>query len=91
MIQQAYLRDAKATYNDIVWWPQEHLENQALDVAAKSEAGEWTAPTTPIALIYRGGADIRKKVREPVWCGEAMRHFDMELRSVVSRTSLRRV
>jgi hypothetical protein len=33
MMRHAYFRDAKASYNDIVWWPQGGgWENQSLDV-----------------------------------------------------------
>jgi len=33
MMRQAYFRDAKASYNDIVWWPKgAGWENQSLDV-----------------------------------------------------------
>ena len=33
MMRQAYFRDAKASYNDIVWWPNASgWENQSLDV-----------------------------------------------------------
>jgi hypothetical protein len=33
MMRQAYLRDAKASYNDIVWWPNgAGWQNQSLDV-----------------------------------------------------------
>src|SRR5271166_1460522 len=33
MMRQAYFRDAKASYNDIVWWPKgAGWQNQSLDV-----------------------------------------------------------
>jgi hypothetical protein len=33
MMRQAYFRDAKASYNDIVWWPKDAgWKNQSLDV-----------------------------------------------------------
>jgi hypothetical protein len=33
MMRQAYFRDAKASYNDIVWWPEgSGWQNQSLDV-----------------------------------------------------------
>src|SRR5271166_3964275 len=33
MMRQAYFRDAKANYNDIVWWPKgADWKNQSLDV-----------------------------------------------------------
>ena len=43
MMRQAYFRDAKANYNDIVWWPKgSDWKNQSLDAAPNCQPGTAT-------------------------------------------------
>ena len=50
MMRQAYFRDAKASYNDIIWWPQ----GVELDL---HRAGEGLVSVVPVQ--WAGGGNLR--------------------------------
>jgi hypothetical protein len=64
MMRQAYFRDAKASYNDIVWWPKgAGWQNQSLDErpiapsAPLGSAAVWRASSTQPSAFDDPDAD----------------------------------
>jgi hypothetical protein len=67
MMRQAYFRDAKASYNDIVWWPKgAGWQNQSLD-ALQVQSGWFARPLHPERESRGGqGAKLASCAEGPV-------------------------